>query len=51
MHCLPPTQTSLELRVVSANITSNEEGLVLDVFRVTDSDDEKVGISSSKCAS
>ncbi len=33
---------SLELRVCSANITSNEAGRVLDVFRVTDMDDEKV---------
>lgn len=32
---------SLELRVCSANIASNEDGRVRDIFRVTDMQDEK----------
>ena len=32
---------SLDLRVCSASIASNEEGRVLDVFRVTDMQDQK----------
>ncbi len=34
---------ALELRVVSANILSRDDGRVLDNFRVTDLDDAKVG--------
>lgn len=34
---------SLDLRVCSANIASNEDGRVRDVFRITDMQDEKAG--------
>ena len=36
---------ALELRVVSANILSRDDGRVLDNFRVTDLDDAKVKLT------
>ena len=38
---------SLDLRVCSASIASNDEGRVLDVFRITDMQDQKACVTMS----